>query len=63
MLTEILARNDVALGDIISASSTATPDLTSVFPAAAAREIGFGDILSSALLRSRYRARRRTAFE
>ena len=44
LLQEILTRNDVDLSDIISAFFTATPDLTSVFPAAAAREVGFGDI-------------------
>ena len=44
MLTAMLSRNEIQHDDVISAFFTATPDLTSVFPAAAAREIGFGDI-------------------
>jgi chorismate mutase len=44
LLTEILSRNAIDHDDIISAFFTSTPDLTSVFPAAAAREVGFGDI-------------------
>lgn len=44
MLAEMLVRNGIDHDDVISAFFTATPDLTSVFPAAAAREVGFGDI-------------------
>ncbi|MEI8147838.1 MAG: chorismate mutase [Actinomycetes bacterium] len=44
MLTEMMERNELVHDDIISAFFTATPDLTAVFPAAASREIGFGDI-------------------
>ncbi|MEI6735697.1 MAG: chorismate mutase [Actinomycetes bacterium] len=44
MLAELMERNGLAHDDIISAFFTATPDLTAVFPAAASRAIGFGDI-------------------
>ncbi len=44
LLTELQRRNELEHDDIISVFFTATPDLTSMFPAAAAREIGFGDI-------------------
>jgi chorismate mutase len=44
LLTEIMRRNNLDHDDIVSVFFTATPDLTSVFPATAAREIGFGDI-------------------
>jgi chorismate mutase len=44
LLVEIMHRNRVEHDDVISVFFTATPDLTSVFPAAAAREVGFGDI-------------------
>lgn len=44
LLLEILSRNGVSHDDIISVFFTATPDLTAVFPATAAREVGFGDI-------------------
>jgi chorismate mutase len=44
LLSEILLRNDIGHDDIISVFFTATPDLTIMFPAAAAREVGFGDI-------------------
>jgi len=44
LLTELQRRNNLDHDDIISVFFTATPDLTSMFPAAAAREIGFGDI-------------------
>jgi chorismate mutase len=44
LLTEIMSRNSIEHDDIISVFFTATPDLTSMFPAAAAREVGFGDI-------------------
>ncbi|HUQ64189.1 MAG TPA: chorismate mutase [Acidimicrobiales bacterium] len=44
LVQEMLARNDVDKDDIISIIFTATEDLTSMFPASAARAAGFGDI-------------------
>ncbi len=44
LLREILVRNAVEHDDIISVFFTATPDLRAMFPAAAARDVGFGDI-------------------
>lgn len=44
LLEAMVARNDVDHDDIISILFTATDDIHSVFPAAAAREIGFGDV-------------------
>ena len=44
LLNEILLRNQIHHDDIVSVFFTATPDLTSVFPATAARGVGFGDI-------------------
>lgn len=44
LLTEMWARNDVAHDDLISILFTVTGDITSCFPAAAAREIGLGDV-------------------
>ncbi len=44
LLTELLARNALTLEDVISVIFTATPDLVSMFPAAAARGIGFGTV-------------------
>jgi chorismate mutase len=44
LLREIVARNTVAVTDIISVIFTVTPDLTSAFPAMAAREIGWTDV-------------------
>ena len=44
LLTEIMARNGLALDDIISAIFTTTADVVSMFPAAAARGIGFGSV-------------------
>jgi len=44
LLTELLARNGLALQDVISAIFTATPDVVSMFPATAARGIGFGSV-------------------
>ena len=44
LLREMLARNGVDHEDIISILFTATDDVTSVFPAAAARVIGLGDV-------------------
>ncbi len=44
LLSEILARNEVDLEDLVSIFFTATPDLHSAFPAAAARGIGLADV-------------------
>jgi chorismate mutase len=44
LLSEILTRNDVELEDLVSIFFTATPDLHSAFPAAAARGIGLADV-------------------
>ena len=44
LVTEMLARNDVAHDDLVSVLFTATDDLHAEFPAAAARTIGLGDI-------------------
>lgn len=44
LLQEMVSRNDVEHDDVISILFTATDDIHSIFPAAAAREIGFGDV-------------------
>jgi chorismate mutase len=44
LLTELLDRNGVEHDDIISVLFTATDDIHSMFPAEAARKVGFGDI-------------------
>jgi chorismate mutase len=44
LMREIMARNDLTEDDIISALFTATADVTSIFPATAIREIGFGAV-------------------
>ncbi len=44
LLTEMLARNEVDHDDLVSVIFTATDDIHSVFPAAAARAFGLGDI-------------------
>jgi len=44
LLSAMLARNDIDHDDVISAIFTTSPDLTSTFPATAARGIGFGDV-------------------
>lgn len=44
LLRELKARNDLSCGDVISIVFTMTPDLTSGFPAAAARSVGFVDV-------------------
>jgi chorismate mutase len=44
LVTEMLARNDVAHDDLVSMLFTATDDLHAEFPAAAARTVGLGDI-------------------
>jgi chorismate mutase len=44
LVQEMLDRNAVDHDDVISILFTATEDVTSVFPAAAARAIGLGDV-------------------
>lgn len=44
LVSEMLDRNDVAHDDIVSIIFTATDDLRSEFPAAAARALGMGDV-------------------
>lgn len=44
LLLEMLRRNEVAHDDLVSILFTATDDLHSMFPAAAARAIGLGDV-------------------
>lgn len=44
LVREVLRRNDLTSDDLISIIFTATPDLTSEFPAYAARQIGITDV-------------------
>ena len=44
LLSELRERNDLAWDDVISIVFTMTPDLTSGFPAAAARGVGLADV-------------------
>jgi chorismate mutase len=44
LLEEMLSRNSVRAEDLISVVFTATPDLVSEFPAAAARALGIADV-------------------
>ena len=44
LLRELFERNDVDHEDLISIVFTATGDLVSMFPAAAARQMGLGDV-------------------
>ncbi|HEX2042947.1 MAG TPA: chorismate mutase [Acidimicrobiales bacterium] len=44
LVGEMMARNDIAHDDIISIIFTATEDLVAIFPAAAARGAGLGDV-------------------
>ena len=44
LLNQMIERNGVDHEDIISVLFTATDDIHSMFPASAARDIGFGDI-------------------
>lgn len=44
LVREMLARNGIAHDDLVSIIFTATDDLTSEFPATAARALGLGDI-------------------
>ncbi len=44
LLQQMLVRNELSSEDLVSVIFTATPDLGCGFPAAAARDIGFGDV-------------------
>lgn len=44
LVTKVLHANQVSTADLISIWFTATPDITSEFPALAARELGLGDV-------------------
>ena len=44
LVSEVVRVNDLVLDDFISVLFTCTSDLTSEFPAVAARELGMGDV-------------------
>jgi len=44
LLSRMLESNGAQLDQLISVLFTATPDLTAMFPATAARELGFGSV-------------------
>lgn len=44
LVAEVMRRNELTTDDVISVLFTATPDLTSEFPALAARKLGFTDV-------------------
>lgn len=44
LVKDVMAANDLAVDDFISIIFTATSDLTSEFPAYAARQLGFDDV-------------------
>jgi chorismate mutase len=44
LMRELMTRNDLDEDDIVSALFTTTADVTSIFPATAIREIGFGAV-------------------
>ena len=44
LIGEMMSRNDLVKDDLITIIFTATPDITSEFPAAAARKMGISDI-------------------
>ena len=44
LILELMSRNEIEHDDVISVLFTTSVDLTSTFPASAAREVGFGDI-------------------
>jgi len=44
LLEEILSRNSIVAEDLVSLIFTSTPDLTSAFPATAARGLGLGGV-------------------
>jgi chorismate mutase len=44
LMRELMARNGLVEDDIVSVLFTATADVTSIFPATAIREVGFGAV-------------------
>lgn len=44
LVTAVLEANRLSAADLVSIMFTCTPDLTSEFPAVAARELGLGDV-------------------
>lgn len=44
LVSEVISRNELSLGDFISVLFTATPDVTAEFPALAARKLGLTDV-------------------
>jgi chorismate mutase len=44
LVSKVLHANDIDSSQLISILFTATPDITSEFPALAARELGLGDV-------------------
>jgi chorismate mutase len=44
LMREVMTRNELVEDDIVSALFTTTADVTSIFPATAIREIGFGAV-------------------
>lgn len=44
LLSKVLHANELTNDDLVSIMFTATPDITSEFPAVAARELGLGDV-------------------
>jgi chorismate mutase len=44
LILRLMERNDLVEDDIVSVLFTATADVTSIFPATAIREIGFGAV-------------------
>ncbi|WP_026128672.1 chorismate mutase [Nocardiopsis halophila] len=44
LVSEVMRRNGLSPDDVISVLFTATTDLTSEFPALAARKVGFSDV-------------------
>lgn len=44
LVSAVMSRNDLVPDDVISVLFTVTPDLTTEFPALAARKIGFQDV-------------------
>lgn len=44
LLSKMLHANDIENGQLVSILFTATPDVTSEFPAVAARELSLGDV-------------------
>ena len=44
LLSQMFERNDISHDDLISVVFTATSDINSAFPAAAARKFGLGDV-------------------